>query len=1083
MYFKKLEIIGFKSFFNKTVLNFEPGVTAVVGPNGCGKSNIFDSIRWVLGEQSVKALRGSQMEDVIFNGTEKKEPLGMAEVTLTFDNQTRHFSVDHHEVAITRRIFRSGESEYLLNKAVVRLKDILDLLMGTGIGAESYSLIQQGKIDLVLSSKPEDRRLVFDEASGISKYKSQKRETMRRLEETSQNLLRVNDIITEVKRQISSLERQASKARRYKEAFEELKSKEVSLAILQKKSLVTQKEEETKKLNLMQEQENQLLEAIKDQESKISSRQSELKGLEESIMRIKDEIMSLNNQLTRNSEHIQFNRSRMLELEANKKVLESQIEQTKSRITLDEEKLNKVREEYKTIENSISEKSTLLQNKEGELNNLTLSIKASLERISKTRGSILDVASRISNAKNAIGEISSKQQVNASREKRLELEKAKTHEERATVEFSLGEISKELEGLEANFADLNQKISAVKNEAELEKTTLAQIKSSIEELERKKLTLESQKQFLEQLRTKYEDIGESMNATIYLDKLPAEKLGGLVIKIKEYPEVNPSDGSSIKLTGEAKPIDLDTQRITELLSQIEQGIASLNNDLVAKVSHTESLNSSINQLLEELRSQEINLANKRTYKQNIEEQLNKIKNEEEIIVLELADVQTEVTGLKDKLVVAQEQLTYLDSEQKQLEDSIAQEQNSISLSNIAKEDVLVIITQAKTELFALQKRISSDAATLKILEDSYQQDKDTFQNLENQIKETGDRYFSLEGEIKSMEESSSLAKIESENKTAALKESQDKYSQISESISDVIKKIEEDRAGLDELKNQIYNLQMQTKDVDFKYQSIKDRILQGYKVDLDSLVEVTQELNLDTLEQEIDKLKEKLDSYGSVNLVAIEEYDELKKRYDFLTQQHTDLITAKDSLHEAILKINRTTKKMFLETFERVKEEFRNYFKLLFNGGDCQIYLLDENDPLESGIEIICRPPGKKLQNILLLSGGEKSMAAIALIFAIFKVKPAPFCVLDEIDAALDEANVDRFARLLQEFTNTSQFIVITHNKKTIANADVMYGITMEESGISKIVSVKFAQNKAKIEQKSDDQQILPEPAQETNTN
>ncbi|MDD5653965.1 MAG: AAA family ATPase, partial [Candidatus Omnitrophica bacterium] len=272
MYFKKLELVGFKSFADKTTLHFEPGITAVVGPNGCGKSNIFDSIRWVLGEQSIKQLRGSQSQDVIFNGSDSKEPLGMAEVTLAFDNTNRYFNVDNNEVAISRRIFRSGESEYLLNKQQVRLKDILDLLLGTGIGSESYSLVQQGKIDLVLSSQPEDRRLVFDEASGITKYKAQKKEATRKLEETEQNLLRLNDIILEVKRQIGSLERQANKARRYKEVFEELKTKEVSLALLQKNSITKLKDELIVELRGLELKESQILENIKEQEAKVSTR-------------------------------------------------------------------------------------------------------------------------------------------------------------------------------------------------------------------------------------------------------------------------------------------------------------------------------------------------------------------------------------------------------------------------------------------------------------------------------------------------------------------------------------------------------------------------------------------------------------------------------------------------------------------------------------------------------------------------------------------------------------------------------------------------------------------------------------------
>lgn len=1067
MYFKKLEIVGFKSFYNKTTLDFEPGITAVVGPNGCGKSNIFDSMRWVLGEQSAKALRGTAMEDVIFNGTEKKEALGMAEVTLTFDNGKRFFSVDHHEVAITRRLFRSGDSEYLLNKTPVRLKDIQELLLGTGIGAESYSLIQQGKIDLVLSSRPEDRRMVFDEASGISKYKSQKRETMRKLEDTEQNLARVNDIIIEVKRQIGSLERQANKARKYRESFDELKTKELNCAAIQKKSLLCQKDEVQKNLQELESEEAKLLEEIVSQETSIASRQEELKTIEEEILRIRNEVSGLENATGRNREHISFNKERIFELEEATKRLESQKEQTRARLSLDEEKLNSVRDEYKAIEQQVHERSTILQAKETDLTNLANAVKSSLESIAQTKRNILDIVSRISGTKNEIQDAASRKHVHVARQKRLELERAKLTEETSIIEETLSASTQEVAGLERQFSDLNGKISAVKLEAEREKISLEEIKSRIENLEKQKISLQSQKEFLEQLKMKYEDIGESMNAMVYLDKLPSEKLSGLVIKISGYhnpnsQEIASGDSQGFKISGEAKPIDLDTSRINERISQIELEIEQLQREKMAIESHSHDLANSIDELSKETRSQEINLANKRTQLSNVQDQYNKLKSEQEIISLELTDVQQEIVTLDEKISVTQTHLIELDVEQKRLEDSILLEQSSITQNNALKEDALVLITQVKTELEALQNRIESDAATLRILEDTFRQDKETMQSIETQITDSIQRKEFLAQEIDQLQQKIADATTAIENFATSLTQAQTKHQELVESTSDVVKKIDTDRKMMNALKKRLYELQMGNKDIDFKYMSIKERILQGYKIDIDTVMETVEGLDESTLIDEIQKLKDRVDSYGSVNLVAIEEYDELKKRYDFLTQQQTDLVNAKTALHEAIVKINRTTRKMFLETFEKVQVEFKNYFKLLFNGGDCQIYLMDEQDPLESGIEIICRPPGKKLQNILLLSGGEKSMAAIALIFAIFKVKPAPFCVLDEIDAALDEANVDRFGRLLQEFTGTAQFIVITHNKKTIANADCMYGITMEESGISKIVSVKFSQNRAK---------------------
>lgn len=1062
MYFKRLELLGFKSFFDKTILHFEPGVTAVVGPNGCGKSNIFDSVRWVLGEQSVKALRGSEMQDVIFNGTDSKEPLGMAEVTLALDNTNRFFAVDHDEVAITRRIFRSGESEYLLNKTQVRLKDIMDLLMGTGIGAESYSLVQQGKIDLVLSSKPEERRLVFDEASGITKYKSQKREALRKLEETDQNLLRVNDIITEVKRQIGSLERQANKARRYKEVFEELKAKEIKLAGIQKVGLLKQKDEIINSLRELEASEEKFLTEIKVQEAKINNRQNELKGAEDNIARIKSELLNLENTVLRSNQHKTFNNEKIIELKVSKIYLESQIEQTNKRIALDEEKLNKFKEEYLNINKNIQVKSLLLKAKEGELSKNSTSIKFSLEQIADTKRDIMEIAAKIANVRNSVNGLVSKQQILFARKKRLEIEKVKEDEEKIKIEASFNQINQELTDLEKNFTDLNNRIADFKKDLDTEILSVKSIDSDIEGMERQNVSLLSQKEFLGKLKSEYEGIGESMNAVIYLDKLPQEKVGGLVIKVDAYPDM-PEDTAGFKLSGEAKPIDLNTEKIKEKIEEILHKIDSLKMIKRMKENRINELNNQISNSGLDLRNQEISLADKKAHAHNIQEQLNKIDAENQVINLELLDVENELLQLDDLIRQNQFEMNGLENEQRCSEEKIINEQNNISLNNKLKEENLVIITQTKTEVEALNNRINSDSVTLKLLEDAYTQDRDNLINFQMQINDVDTKSASLLKEIEDIDKKIEEVTFDINSRETLLKESEEKYRLMVDESGSIVQKIDTDRKELDLIKNRLHQLQMHNKEVDYRYLNIKERLSQVYKIELDNfgaIVEPGQVIDEKVFLEEILKLKEKLDSYGTVNLVAIEEYDELKKRYDFLTQQQNDLVTAKNSLHEAILKINRTTKKMFLETFERVRVEFRNFFRILFSGGDAQVFLIDENDPLESGIEIICRPPGKKLQNVLLLSGGEKSLSAIALIFAIFKVKPAPFCILDEIDAALDESNVDRFGKLLQEFIKNSQFIVITHNKKTIANADVMYGITMQESGVSRIVSVKFAQNK-----------------------
>ncbi len=1067
MYFKKLELSGFKSFSEKTTLHFEPGITAVVGPNGCGKSNIFDSIRWVLGEQSAKSLRGSEMLDVIFNGTDKHEPLGMAEVTLAFDNKARFFNFDNDEVAITRRLFRSGESEYLLNRNQVRLKDILDLLLGTGIGAESYSIIAQGKIDLVLSSRPEERRMVFDEASGITKYKSQKREAMRKLEDTEQNLLRVNDIVTEVKRQIGSLERQANKARKYKDAFEELKAKEVSYSVFEKVRLLSEKDKVIKNLEELKIREEELFAAIRQQELKASSRSSELKLLEDDMLGAKNDLISLENEVVRNNERINFNRERIKELSFAREDLGEQLAHLEAKLKIEEEKLTSVRNEYSGLKGLIDDKSKELSEKDIKIGALALSIKSSLENISRHKKEIVELAGNLAQCRNQISEFSSQEQVFLARKKRLEIEKAKAYEEKVIAEENLTKVSSEAEAARKSVDECLEKISAEKLSLEDEKRFLAAINADIESLEKQKLALESHKAFLEELKAKYLDKAETVNALIYLDKLPVDKTSGLVIQVNNTVSLTDEDKAylepaNFKLTGEAKPIELDTHNIDLKIGKIDEGIGALRISRQVKETYVEEIAKAISALEQELRSCEINLANKETSKQTALEQFNKIKEEEDLIVLDLAEAQKELGVLEGNIKTSQAHLAELNNSQRMTEDSISREEENISLNSKLREDLLVEITQVRTELESLNKRIVSDEDTLRFLEETYGHDKHNFDNTNKQIQESINKSSAMEFEIDECNRQLVESQKDIQDKQARLGEAEKRYQEFSSGAGDMALKIETDRKELDGLKNRLYELQMQDKDFDYKYGTMKERMVQAYRIDLDSVELVLTEQDPQALFLEIEGLKSKVDSYGTVNLVAIEEYDELKKRYDFLIQQHADLTSAKESLHQAILKINRTTRQMFMETFEKVRQEFRNYFRLLFNGGDAQVYLIDENDPLESGIEIICRPPGKKLQNVLLLSGGEKSMSAIALIFAIFKVKPSPFCILDEIDAALDEANVDRFARALTEFSKDSQFIVITHNKKTIVNADVMYGITMEQSGVSKIVSVKFAKEKDK---------------------
>ncbi len=740
----------------------------------------------------------------------------------------------------------------------------------------------------------------------------------------------------------------------------------------------------------------------------------------------------------------------------------------------DEEKLQQVRSEYANLKQNIEAKQAVLGQKEEEIEKLGASIKDSLELIAECKKTILDLENAISNTHNQIGDFNSRHQVFLARKKRLEIEKAKVYEDKVITQESLSKVTQELEETRAQVAEFNQKISELKTNLAQEGLTLEQINQEILNLGNEKLTLVSHKEFLEKLKSKYDDIGESSNAVIYLDKMPGESLTGLVVKIQNQQPLAEGEqqpgGAAFKVSGEAKPIELDTQKIDEKINRLEEHLVELKDKMLIRQNCIAELNKTSAGLEVELRNYEITLANKESSYATTAEQFNKIKEEEDVIVMELSDVSREISAIEQNLSAAQTQLADLNTQERLRQDTIVREEDTIALNSKLREEVLVIITQTKTEIEALNKRISSDDQTLKILEETYAQDKASLENIQRQISESKEKVEVLGAEITQCRETNAQAQLQIGRKKISLEEIEVKYNEVSSGTVGVVKKIEADRKQLDQIKNRLHDLQMQDKDLDYRYTTVKERMSSAYKIDLDLLMELDKELDQNALSAEITELKRKLDSYGSVNLVAIEEYDELKQRYDFLLQQQKDLCDAKEALHQAILKINRTTRQMFMETFEKVKVEFKNYFRLLFNGGDAQLYLLDESDPLESGIEIICRPPGKKLQNVLLLSGGEKTMSAIALIFAIFKVKPSPFCILDEIDAALDEANVDRFSRVLQEFAKNSQFIVITHNKKTIVNANIMYGITMEQSGVSKIVSVKLSQNKDK------EQQNQPQP-------
>jgi len=1190
MYFKSIELFGFKSFADKTRLDFEPGITAIVGPNGCGKSNIADSIKWVLGEQSAKVLRGGKMEDVIFNGTDGKEPVSFAEVSLTLSNQDRMLPIEYDEVTVTRRLYRSGESEYLLNKTPVRLKDINELFMGTGIGTSAYSLIEQGKIDQILSSKPEDRREVFEEASGITKYKAKKREALRKLEETEQNLLRINDIIVEVKRQINSIERQAKKAERYKDRYEELKSVELKLSRIDLEILKSKNTNSEVNINGMKQKESELNSELNKISQDLSLSNRDRAQVETKRVDLKSRIVELNSEVSKAMDKISMNKERLAELAERRSGLEAEIKKGADILLSQEKEIANLSKKIAVLEKEDNERLSRAAEKEKRFEDISRTIKTSEVTLSTSKANIMDIASRQAKLRNQVAKISATVSTHDARHKRLESEKSAISEEKNNLQARLSEalaeiaaIEKEAAGLKAERDAVSGSMSAIRNQIDLLTEESKKMQTDLAS-DRSKL------EFLEEARLKYEGFSAGVKAILgsqsrikgirdclanlltvkkgyeaaietamseYLQSIVVDSIESVdraISYLKEhscgkasfiYPGffnscsvgegLKPSptevendsrilgmaadfvdtgdsyknilrhilkdvfivsdlkdarallDGAKapgrkkfITLSGEAVEngfitggsskkeelglINRDARinEIRQAISGLEARSGKLEEEKLGKEKEEGELKTKLASLTSVISEKDIFFANASSNRANIEENIKGVGDEISLVDLEIEEVNSEILILKQEEESSLKTLAQIESENKINEERVHTSERLITECAKEKERLLVEIAEARTELGSLESKKEGLVSTLNILESSLRNAKNNVESRKLEIDNSVKKAEDLNIEIKGLEKNITVLSNESSGKNKDLGEVEAVYAEITGKAASYETKFREIENRINEIRSSVHSVDLQKAEVGYSIENLTQRTRDIYKTELGELQleDNWQAIDKEGLKNDVEAMRSQLDSMGAVNLVAIEENKELQDRFVFLTTQRDDLLKAKDSLLEAINKINKTTKELFLETFKSIQVEFRNFFKMLFGGGDGELMLLDDGNVLECGIEIVAKPPGKRLQNVSLLSGGERALTAVALIFAIFKVKPSPFCVLDEIDAPLDESNVDRFSRSLDMFTNTSQFIVITHNKKTIDKADVMYGITMQQSGVSKVVSVKFSDAK-----------------------
>jgi chromosome segregation protein len=1235
MYLQSLEILGFKSFAVKTVLNFDKGVTAIVGPNGCGKSNVLDAMRWVLGEQSAKALRGGEMADVIFSGTDSRPALGMAEVSLRFADCEQELGVDWNEVCVTRRVFRDGNSEYLLNNAPCRLKDIHQLFMDTGIGRSAYSIMEQGKIDQILSSRPEDRRAIFEEAAGITKFKSQKKEALRKLEATEANLLRVTDIIREVKRQIGSLQRQAAKARRYQGMISDLRTLETHHAHRQFTTLNGEIEAAGEEIERLRKTQARQEEEIETHETHVMARRAKIDETEAGLAAARQVVHDFQSHIQNAEGRIGFNAERVEEFGG-------LIERYERDIAAAEEKLAIQQSQIEHNDQELAEITEALKSEQGRLTEQTASVNAlSGQRIETERAlqsvfsAIARIENRLSALRNEVGSFTSQRDGGEARlgilQSEIEQLESGTADVRERLESVRGRLEEQSGALEArNQEARDAEIEARAIGAELDGTD-RELRAQNGLLAEKESRAGALRQMIEsgegfgegtqavlrgldnaelfkpaiagvlasRIRVETEDVaaieaafGQNLQSIVMKDAMVAESVvktlsekqwGRAQLILRELQDTAAGEAPAnetapegtlgwarerVKTDKALVPLvalllgrfvivaDLDTA-LRMAREQLQAG-AEKRCDFVTVTGEVVTRHGMLIGGTARGENAGASMLHRKNQVAGLEQEATGIRTrlaaltaarEEAVARLEaarsrLSDARDEAQKLTVSVSASRGELQQLEREErekaKKLE-SLAWEQENVrkrrdeavekigGLENEARELGEQLSGcqsrqhSAASELDELREREGMLMAELNELRIKVATEKQRHDSLNNQRAPMAARLAELRELIqhrkrdidgyhaKSANLEAETERIREEIAAARerLREAGDEVTRLGEQRGAMVAEAEEIESTLRILRRQLSECAELRGQQDVRRTQLQLRIdnlaehmqrrhqveIREFKPDTYLLLTSLRELNKKRkttgengeeaaapaqpvengaadevpeteAEQRIDwarieelvrDLEQRLDAMGPINIDAIQEYDELEQRREFLDQQLNDLTKSKEELLDVITKINQTTRKLFAETFEQVRVNFMEMFGELFGGGKANLVLADESDPLESGIEIIARPPGKQLQSISLLSGGEKTMTAVALLFAIYMVKPSPFCVLDEMDAPLDESNIMRFVKILDRFISQSQFVVITHNKRTISRADVLYGVTMEEHGVSKLVGVRFA--------------------------
>ena len=1182
---KALELVGFKSFADKTRLEFPQGITVVVGPNGSGKSNIVDAIKWVLGEQSVKSLRGKEMADVIFNGSASRKPLNAAECTLTFNNSSKLLAIDTAEVHITRRVYRSGEGEYLINRQPCRLKDIRELFAGTGVATEAYSVIEQGKVDVMLQASPRDRRMIFEEAAGISRFKAKKVESQRRIERVEQNLLRLKDIVDEVDNRLRSVRNQAGKARRYKEYSDRLQALRTQVGLADWRKLTERLTElETEVVAVRDEAgaaaaEAEVLEAtvltldlkvsecdvsIRDVEGRMAEHRERIASNDSTIDHERKRSYELEKEIARHRQHLTTMNLRAGDLEHQAREVITALEDAESRhrqhaqrlaeeergltrLTTELDELRAVSEQRRAaqlehlrtaasvgkqitaIEAKLSTAKAIRERDTARVGELDARRAALSEELTQQTEKLAEVTIEVSHCERerqaAESQVVERRQLAAEAQRALaELrERLSAATERAAL---LEELEKRLEGVTAGAKELLVRAreaetgpftrirGLVADLFNVEIETARIIEVALGDLAQH-VVVTSSRELIDHLQQEDGRLSGRVGL-VRLDVMPppsaadtldlngqpgvlgradrfvettpeyaplAKRLLGrtwVVEKLSHALGLQEANGRGVNfvtLAGELLSADGTLQmgprqaavglisRRSELRA-LRQQVAQLNEQaqqgelaratLESQIARDEEL---AHLLGEQLRDLTRALAEQRLQTNAVAEQSAAAENQFKQLTAELAGAEADFASASQSLIQAQKSLSENETRLRELEVWLAEDLARLAELDSSRQQAGRGTSTAKVELARVEQQLADLRSHRQQLERDQHERGKALTDTEHQLTTCIARYQTAERSILQAESIVAelyLLKETEARQSVALVDEREAARTEKVALSQEAQRV---RNRVRKLEAKLHVKELAANEARHERTALADRLRDDYSIELATLEhEPTSEevQERDEVEREIADLRSKVNSIGAVNLEALNELEELETRFASLSSQFEDLTTAKNSLEQIIHKINADSRRLFADTLEVVRGHFQQLFRKLFGGGQADIVLDEGADILESGIEIVARPPGKEPRNISLLSGGEKTLTCVALLLSIFRSKPSPFCVLDEVDAALDEANIDRFVGVLKEFLTWTQFIVVTHSKKTMTAASTLYGVTMQESGISKRVSVRF---------------------------